>query len=46
MDYLLDSNILIRFVKPSDPDHLLVRTALQTLRLRGDRLCYILCFTP
>lgn len=32
MAYLLDSNILLRVARPADPDHALVRTALQTLR--------------
>jgi predicted nucleic acid-binding protein len=41
MAYLLDSNILLRVVRPADPDHTLVRTALQTLRNRGEARCYL-----
>jgi predicted nucleic acid-binding protein len=42
MSYMMDSNILLRFTKPSDPDHGLVRTAVRTLKAHGE----ILSFAP
>ncbi len=41
MPYLLDSNILLRVVRPADPHHVLVRTALQKLRTQGERRYYL-----
>jgi hypothetical protein len=38
--YLLDSNILIRWVQPSDPDYVSVETALDTLIGQKAILCY------
>ena len=40
MPYLLDTNILLRTVRPSDPSHTLVRTALRTLAQRGEARHY------
>jgi predicted nucleic acid-binding protein len=40
MPYLLDSNVLIRFLNRQDPNHQLVRQALRTLRRRGEQLCF------
>ena len=41
MAYLLDSNILLRIVRSSDPDHALIRNALQKLRARGEPCTYL-----
>jgi predicted nucleic acid-binding protein len=41
MSYLLDSNILLRIARPSDPDYTLVRTALQKLSARGELRTYL-----
>jgi predicted nucleic acid-binding protein len=38
--YLLDSNILIRWVQPSDADYTIVEAALSTLVKSGAVLCY------
>jgi predicted nucleic acid-binding protein len=38
--YLIDSNILIRWVQPSDPDYSVVRSALDALARQGAVLCY------
>src|SRR5688500_7141992 len=40
MAYLVDSNILIRLLNPSDPLHAGVRHAVGMLRDRGEELCY------
>lgn len=40
MLYLVDTNVLLRLLQRADPLHLVIRTALRTLRGRGDRLCY------
>lgn len=40
MPYLADSNILLRFVAPSDPNHVLVRDSLYSLLSRGERVGY------
>lgn len=40
MLYLADANILLRLPQRADPLHAVVRAALRTLRLRGDRPCY------
>jgi predicted nucleic acid-binding protein len=37
---LIDSNILIRWVKPDDRDYPLIRSAIEQLIERGSRLCY------
>ena len=41
MTYLLDSNILLRIVRSSDPDHVVVRAALQKLRAQGESCTYL-----
>jgi predicted nucleic acid-binding protein len=38
--YLVDSNILIRWVQPSDPDYAVVEAALRTLVKSEAVLCY------
>jgi hypothetical protein len=38
--YLVDTNVLLRFVKPEDHDYPLVRAAVNQLWLKGDDLCY------
>jgi predicted nucleic acid-binding protein len=38
--YLLDSNILIRWVQPADPDYAIVESALDALARDGAILCY------
>jgi hypothetical protein len=38
--YLIDSNILIRWVQPSDPDYPIVESALEALANQGALLCY------
>ena len=40
--YLIDSNILIRWVQPSDPDYPIVQSALEVLANQGAILCYTL----
>lgn len=40
MPYLADTNILLRFVSPSDPNHLLVSSALYSLLRRGEQVGY------
>ena len=37
---LIDSNILIRWVRPLDPDSHLVKSALEALIAQGATLCY------
>jgi predicted nucleic acid-binding protein len=39
--YLVDTNILLRLIKSNDPEFPLVRRAVQTLKARGERLCYV-----
>jgi predicted nucleic acid-binding protein len=39
MDYLVDSNILLRRVQPNSPQRPVVRRALRVLAGRGDSLC-------
>ncbi len=36
MAYLLDTNILLRFSEPKDPQHEAVRSAVTTIRLSGE----------
>ena len=38
--YLVDTNVLLRFVKPDDRDYPLVRSAVSRLWIAGDDLCY------
>jgi predicted nucleic acid-binding protein len=38
--FLVDTNILLRWAKPDDRDHLLVRTAIDGLLRRETVLCY------
>jgi hypothetical protein len=40
MPHLIDSNILIRWVQPSDPDYAVVKSALDVLARHGAILCY------
>jgi predicted nucleic acid-binding protein len=40
MQVLLDSNILIRWLEPGNPDQIVVKSALDRLMLAGDDLCY------
>jgi len=37
---LIDTNILLRFVEPNDPEYGLVRKAIRTLTESGETLCY------
>jgi predicted nucleic acid-binding protein len=39
--YLLDTNILLRLVRSTDPDHLLVRNALRQLHRQGESRGYL-----
>ena len=41
MAYLLDTNVLLRYVQPSDPDHGLAVTALDRLFDRGEEVCLV-----
>lgn len=38
--YLIDTNVLLRFVKPDDVDYPLVRSAVRRLWMAGAQLCY------
>ena len=38
--YLIDSNILIRWVQPDDPDYPVVESALNVLARQKETLCY------
>lgn len=40
MLFMADTNILLRFVSPSDPNHILVRDAIHSLLQRGEEVCY------
>jgi predicted nucleic acid-binding protein len=40
MSYLADTNVLLRFVSPCDPNHLLVCDALFFLLNRSEAVCY------
>ena len=40
MPCLADTNVLLRLVQRSDPDHGLVRRALRTLHRQGERICF------
>jgi len=37
---LVDTNILLRFVEPKDPEHALVREAVRALTAKGESLCF------
>ncbi|MGH9755508.1 MAG: type II toxin-antitoxin system VapC family toxin [Blastocatellia bacterium] len=38
MIYLADTNVLLRFARPSQPGHAVVRTAVRTLRQNGHQI--------
>jgi predicted nucleic acid-binding protein len=38
--YLVDTNVLLRFVKPDDRDYPLVRSVVHQLWMAGEDLCY------
>jgi hypothetical protein len=38
--YLVDTNVLLRFVKPDDHDYLLVQSAIRRLWTDLNHLCY------
>jgi predicted nucleic acid-binding protein len=40
MPYLADTNILLRFISPSDPNHPLICSAIQALLQQGEQICY------
>jgi predicted nucleic acid-binding protein len=40
MSYLIDTNILLRLAKRTDPDRALALTALQKLKSQNEELCY------
>ena len=40
MSILMDTNILLRFVDPNDPEYALVREAVKALAGRGESLCF------
>lgn len=40
MLYMADTNILLRFIAPEDPNHLLVRNIIYSLLNRGEEICY------
>ena len=40
MPYLADTNILLRLLQRSDPEHSLVRAAVRALHRRGERICF------
>ena len=40
MPFLADTNILLRFLEPHDPDYTIVRGAVDKLVSRGEELCY------
>lgn len=40
MPYMADTNILLRFISPSDPNHELIRNAIRYLLKRGEEVCY------
>jgi len=41
MSHLVDTNILLRFINASDPEHVLVRDAVRALLLQGEALYYL-----
>ncbi|MDF5721268.1 MAG: hypothetical protein PUP91_12465 [Rhizonema sp. PD37] len=40
MPYMADTNILLRFIAPEDPNHILVRNIIYTLLNRAEEICY------
>ena len=40
MPYLADTNILLRFIAPTDPNHILVRDVIYSLLKSGEEVCY------
>ena len=40
MPYLADTNVLLRLLQRSDPDHAIIRSALRTLQRRGEQICF------
>ena len=38
--YLVDTDVLLRFVKPDDSDYSMLRSSIRMLWLDGDDLCY------
>ena len=40
MSVLLDTNILLRLIEPSDPEYAVVRDAVKTLTMRGESLYF------
>ena len=40
MPYLVDSNVLLRWIKPDDRDYALVASAIERILEGGDALCY------
>jgi predicted nucleic acid-binding protein len=40
MPYMADTNILLRFVAPNDPNHALVRDVMYSLLKRSEQVCY------
>lgn len=41
MPVLIDTNIILRFVEPKDPEYRLVRGAVQVLTAHGESLCIV-----
>ena len=39
MPYMADTNILLRFVAPTDPYHALVRDVVRSLLASGEEVC-------
>ncbi|WNN89736.1 type II toxin-antitoxin system VapC family toxin [Gloeocapsopsis dulcis] len=37
---MADTNILLRFISPSDPNHILVRNVMYSLLQKGEEVCY------
>ncbi len=40
MPYMADTNVLLRFISPSDPNHIFVRDGIYSLLLNGEEVCY------
>lgn len=40
MPYMADTNILLRFIAPTDPNHALVRDAIYSLLKGKEEVCY------
>ncbi len=40
MLFMADTNILLRFISPSDPNHILVRDVIYSLQQRQEEVCY------